>query len=232
MVGEGTVEAAGGQAVIAGWMDKHREMYRRATKHPFVLSIRGGTVDLSSFKRWLEQDYVFVRGFVPFVASVLLKASRESDDETDMETILGGMASLYEELSWFRTEAFKWGLPLLDIIPRRANQDYCRFLRSLEEPEADYTTTMVALWAIETVYQESFSLCLEDGSKTPPELMETCQRWGNAGFRGYCDSLRRIAERRLEMAQAGIQKNAEAAFERVLELEVSFWDMSSGSSPL
>lgn len=102
----------------------------------------------------------------------------------------------------------------------------------MEEPEVDYTTAMVALWAIETVYQESFSLCLEDGSKTPPELMETCQRWGNAGFRGYCDSLRRIAERRLEKAPEGTLKNAEAAFERVLELEVSFWDMSSSGSPL
>lgn len=53
MAGEGTVEAGGVPAVMAGWMDKHREMYRRATKHHFVLSIREGTIDLSSFKRWL-----------------------------------------------------------------------------------------------------------------------------------------------------------------------------------
>ena len=28
-------------------------MYERATRHPFTVSIRDGTIDLSTFKRWL-----------------------------------------------------------------------------------------------------------------------------------------------------------------------------------
>jgi len=35
------------------WMEKHRQMYERATRHPFTVSIRDGTVDMSAFKRWL-----------------------------------------------------------------------------------------------------------------------------------------------------------------------------------
>jgi thiaminase len=34
-------------------MEKHRQMYERATRHPFTVSIREGTVDMSAFKRWL-----------------------------------------------------------------------------------------------------------------------------------------------------------------------------------
>ena len=73
------------------------------------------------------QDYLFVREFVPFVASVLIKACKESDDSSDMEIILGGVASLNDEIAWFKKEASKWGVELSTIVPQKANQDYCRY---------------------------------------------------------------------------------------------------------
>ncbi|KAJ0093442.1 hypothetical protein Patl1_24904 [Pistacia atlantica] len=42
--------------MIDTWLRKHRLLYTGATRHPFILSIRDGTVDLSSFKTWLDQD--------------------------------------------------------------------------------------------------------------------------------------------------------------------------------
>lgn len=73
------------------------------------------------------QDYVFVREFVPFVASVLIKASKESDDSNDMEVILGGLASLNDEIAWFKSEASKWDVPLSNTVVHKANQNYCRY---------------------------------------------------------------------------------------------------------
>lgn len=70
---------------------------------------------------------MFVRAFVPFVASVLLKASKDADDSSDMEIILGGMASLNDEIAWFKKEASKWGVELSAIVPQKANQEYCRY---------------------------------------------------------------------------------------------------------
>ena len=72
------------------------------------------------------QDFLFVRAFVPFVASVLVKACKQSDDSADMEVILGGMASLPDEISWFKREASKWGVPLSDVVPQQTNIEYCR----------------------------------------------------------------------------------------------------------
>lgn len=105
-------------------------------------------------------------------------------------------------------------------------------------PEVEYTVAITAYWAIEAVYQESFAHCLEDGSKTPPELLETCQRWGNPGFGQYCSALRNIVNRRLERASDDqlkeglddVLKKAEVVFLRVLEYEVDFWNMSRGDS--
>jgi len=71
------------------------------------------------------QDYLFVRAFVPFVASVLIKAWKESDESGDMEVILGGVASLEDELSWFKRESSKWGISLSEVVPQQANKKYC-----------------------------------------------------------------------------------------------------------
>ena len=72
------------------------------------------------------QDYLFVRAFVPFAASVLIKAWKESDCRGDMEVILGGVASLEDEISWFKAEANKWGISLSDVVPQPPNKNYYR----------------------------------------------------------------------------------------------------------
>lgn len=92
-------------------------------------------------------------------------------------------------------------------------------------PEVEYTVAITALWLIEAVYHESFAHCLEEGTKTPLELREACERWGNEGFGSYCNTLKKIADRRLEMGSEEVSKKAEVGFLRVLEYEVEFWNM-------
>ncbi|OAY69757.1 Bifunctional TENA2 protein [Ananas comosus] len=225
MEGEGSGD--GVKPRTATWLDKHRPMYDRATRHPFIRSIRDGAVDFASFKRWLAQDYIFVKEFVPFVASVLLNSCRQSDDTSDMEIILGGVASLSDELSWFKTEASRWDVELTGVSPLKANIEYCRFLESFSSAEIDYTVAITTFWAIETVYQDSFSFCIQSGSKTPKELLGTCQRWGSDEFKQYCQSLQKIVDRCLEKAPIDVVEKAEEAFVRVLEHEFDFWNMSS-----
>lgn len=218
-----TLEPAG---IIDSWLRKHQLIYIGATRHPFILSIRDGSVDLYCFKTWLGQDYIFVREFVAFAASVLMKACKESDESSDMEVILGAMAALNDEIRWFKNEASKWEIELSGIAPRKATQDYCRFLESLMGKEVEYAVVITAFWAIESVYQESFAHCLEDGNETPPPLLDTCQRWGNRDFGQYCFSLKKIADRWLKKASGDILKKTEVVLLSVLEHEVAFWNMS------
>lgn len=83
------------------------------------------------------QDYLFVRAFVAFVSSVLLKSCKESSssssssttaNDDDMEVLLGGLAALNDEIAWFKTEASRWGVQLSAIVPQQPNRDYCRFI--------------------------------------------------------------------------------------------------------
>ncbi|KAJ7955220.1 Seed maturation protein PM36 [Quillaja saponaria] len=144
--------------------------------------------------------------------------------------VLIWMASLNDEISWFKREASKCGVPLTDIIPQKTNENYCRFLESLMSPDVEYTVVITAFWAIEAVYQESFAHCLEEDSKIPPELLETCERWGNKGFGEYCQSLERITERQLQKASGDVLTKAEVVLLYVYEHEVEFWNMSSGGT--
>lgn len=94
--------------------------------------------------------------------------------------------------------------------------------------EVEYTAAITALWAIEVVYQQSFAHCLEEGARTPSELKETCQRWGNEEFSRYCSTLQMMADRRLMKATDSELRKIEVTFLRVLEHEVEFWNMSHG----
>uniref|UniRef100_A0A1J3GPJ4 aminopyrimidine aminohydrolase n=1 Tax=Noccaea caerulescens TaxID=107243 RepID=A0A1J3GPJ4_NOCCA len=216
------------RGMIDTWLDKHRSIYTAAIRHAFVVSIRDGSVDLSSFRTWLGQDYLFVRGFVPFVANVLIRAGKESGETSDMEIVLGGLASLNDEIEWFKSEGSKWGVDFSTVVPQKANQDYRRFMEALMSSEVKYSVMMTAFWAIEAVYQESFAHCLEDGNKTPAELTGACHRWGNDGFKQYCSSVKNIAERCQKNASGEALAEAEDALVRVLEHEVAFWEMSRG----
>ncbi|KAJ6322210.1 hypothetical protein OIU77_012141 [Salix suchowensis] len=45
--------------MIDRWVKKHLVLYTGAISHPFILSIRDGTVDFSSFKRWLVRTLFY-----------------------------------------------------------------------------------------------------------------------------------------------------------------------------
>ncbi|KAH9321371.1 hypothetical protein KI387_016010, partial [Taxus chinensis] len=175
-----------------------------------------------------SQDYIFVREFVRFLASVLLKTPKNSTKDIDI--ILGGFVALEQEIAWFRKEALNWEVDLLNCSPQKANQDYCRFLESLMQPDVEYAVIIVAFWTIEVVYCDSFATCLEFDAKTPPLLLEACQRWGNKGFKQYCTSLQQIADKALDNAPRDVQHKAEEAFTQVLRNEIEFWNMSYGDA--
>lgn len=71
-----------------------------------------------------EQDYYFVREFVRFVASLLLKVPRDAPEQ-ELDVILGGLTALESEISWFREEANFWQVFLEGVTPLHSNKEYC-----------------------------------------------------------------------------------------------------------
>ncbi|XP_059309921.1 probable bifunctional TENA-E protein [Lycium ferocissimum] len=115
---------------IQKWLRKHKLQYTAATKHPFVYSIHDGSVDFSSFKKWLEREYVFVKtALAAFAASVLLKAWKESTNSSDVEVMLAGLGYLNDEICWLKKEAPKWHISLTSlVVDHKPVLDYFRYL--------------------------------------------------------------------------------------------------------
>lgn len=53
---------------------------------------------------------------VPFAASVLVKAWKESIDSHDVEVILALLAYMNDEVSWLKQEAPKWHISLTSVV--------------------------------------------------------------------------------------------------------------------
>jgi thiaminase len=208
------------------WLHHNHELYTAATNHTFIASIRDGSIDVINFKHWMEQDYHFVREFVRFVASVLLKVPRDAAEQ-DFDLILGGITALESEIAWFRKEARIWDVLLENVNLLEPNKDYCKYLQELENVETPYAVAVAAFWMIELVYCASFMSCLEEGSKTPFELLSTVKRWGSPEFHDYTLSLQKLADKTLENTSEIEQKQAKEVLVRILELEVKFWDMAT-----
>jgi hypothetical protein len=55
------------------WLRKHRPVYNAATKHPFIRSIRDGTVQIHSFKTWLVSQ-IPLPPFLYFLFFIFVKS--------------------------------------------------------------------------------------------------------------------------------------------------------------
>jgi formylaminopyrimidine deformylase / aminopyrimidine aminohydrolase len=45
----------------------------------------------------------------------------KQEESLDMEIILGGVASISDEISWFKNEGTRWGVDLASVSPLKAN---------------------------------------------------------------------------------------------------------------
>ncbi|XP_059307666.1 probable bifunctional TENA-E protein [Lycium ferocissimum] len=216
---------------IERWLRKHKLQYTAATRHPFVYSIHDGSIDFSSFKKWLEREYVFVRtALAPFAASVLLKAWK-SVDSSDVEVMLVGLGYLNDEICWLKKEAPKWHISLTSVVvDHKPVLDYFRFFERLTSSDVKYAEAVTILWAVASVYHYGFGHCLEEGNNTPEEMKEGCKIWGNESFKQYCQSLENIANARLEEASEEEVSKAEVLILEFLENVVHFWSVSLGET--
>ncbi|KAJ8557574.1 hypothetical protein K7X08_003199 [Anisodus acutangulus] len=217
---------------IERWLRKHKLQYTAATKHPFFYSIHDGSIDSSSFKTWLEREYVCVKSaFAPFAASVLLKARKESTDSSDVEVVLAGLGYLNDEICWLKEEAPKWHISLRSVVvDNKPVLDYFRFFERLTSSDVKYAEAVTILWAVQLVYHNGFGHCLEEGNNTPEEMKEGCKIWGNESFKQYCQSLENIANSRLEEASDEEVSKIEILILEFLENVVHFWSVNLGET--
>ena len=100
-----------------------------------------------------------------------------------------------------------------------------RLLKELEKDTTPYPVAITAFWLIELVYSASFMSCLEEGAKTPFELLSTVKRWGSQEFHQYTLSLKKLADKALENATEAEQNQAKEVRDTSQSITHFYYDM-------
>ena len=199
---------------VTDWMSQHGGAWERAVVHPFLDQCADGTIDPRAFNRWLVQDRLFVLEFTRFAARLV-----QTCPVAHLDTLLGGMGALKDELLWFEAKADERGLTL-DVRPLQACSDYCAFMRGLYK--APYPVQAVGFWAIERAYNEAW----QRPGPMPAPYDEFADRWGNPGFSAYVEQLTAQADEALAATNETERRPAEVIFLDIAGLESRFWQMA------
>lgn len=84
-----------------------------------MTSYCSSAISVYCFSAGCLQDYYYVRGFTPFAGSLLASAP-----DSHLETIVGGIAALTDELAWFKDTAQKRGCDV-SIIGEKPAHGLC-----------------------------------------------------------------------------------------------------------
>ena len=197
----------------ADLISRHPEAWWAATRHPFLDSLRDGTLPVGAFEAWLAQDYLFVGDLLTFQARLLARAPRPAQG-----VIAGGLVAVEDELGWFEDRARERGLQLGNT--RHPTTEAYRSLLGVlgEDP---YPVAVTALWAMERAYLEAW----RSAAPGHPDYWAFVEHWTTPEFAGYVKGLEEAADAALE-ADGVPEERVEAAFLEVAFVERDFWEMA------
>lgn len=182
----------------------HSAAWERATRHPFLLGVRDGTLPAGAFDTWLLQDHHYVGDLLRFQARLLARAPRPAQ-----AVLAAGAVALVEELAWFEELAGRRGIRI--GAPRLpATAAYGQLLERLDA--ADVPTAVAGLWAVERVYLDAWTAAAPGA----PEYAGYVAHWTAPGFAGYVDGLAATAD--------ALGGRHDAVVLEVLDAEVAFWN--------
>ncbi|MEO1593074.1 MAG: TenA family transcriptional regulator, partial [Cyanobacteria bacterium J06632_22] len=174
----------------ANLLSTYAAAWEDATVHPFLIGCQRGDITAQQFNTWLVQDYLFVLAFTRMAARLLAAAP-----DSHLDTLLGGMVALKDELLWFQSKAAERSLDL-NTARQPICQTYCEFMQALA-PQP-YAVQATAFWAIELAYNQGW----QRHSPMPAPYAEFAERWGNPGFTAYVHQLAQQADQALAKADA------------------------------
>ena len=186
----------------------------RQLAHPTVAGIASGDLDPACFRRWLEQDYVFLLDYV----RVFARLAWQAPDDHLGDLVDLAHATFHGELELHRSLAAGFGADLAGATAGSACAAYTRFLL---DAAADYGVGLAALypcmWGYSTLGQR-LSTSPGAGGRYGPWI----ETYADPGFAA-------LAHRIGEMLDEAAPDRAAAtdAFLAGMDHELAFWDVPS-----
>ncbi|MDS1270024.1 transcriptional regulator [Lipingzhangella sp. LS1_29] len=185
---------------------------RAQLEHPTVAGIRRGDLPETSFRSWLEQDYLFLLDYVRVFSRLAWQAPAEHlGDLVDL-----AHATWHEELDLHRSLAAEFHADLEGAQKAAPCRAYTDFLLT---SAANYAEGLVALYPCMWGYSSLGQILAED----PPEDTRYRTWIDTYADPGFAELTQRIAQM---IDECEIDRDrARALFEEGMRHELEFWNL-------
>ena len=188
--------------------------------HPFLRMTADGSIADETFKAWIQQDYIFVREAIPFVAVLLAKAPVHL-----RPVFIEILAGLDRELDLFRKNASTHGVSLENVLPSPTCYAYCQFLLATAHSRC-FAESFVVLYGAEKAYLDSW-MQVKNSLKVESPWQEFIDNWTNEAFHQFVDWLGKTLDELAAGKPEDELQRMEELFLTTARYEYLFWEMAA-----
>jgi len=194
-------------------------VWKEVREHRFLAETAAGTIPPDVFARWMQQDYLFVREAIPFLAILLAKAPG-----TLRRPLGESLAALFRELELFERLAREHQVALEGIGMLPTCHAYVQFLLATAYGRS-FPEAFAVLYAAEKAYLDAWTWVKEQQQAASP-WQAFIEQWTNPAFREYVQWLGQTLDALAEGASETMRAAMRELFLLTARYEVRFWDMA------
>lgn len=199
------------------WEAQHR--------HPFVLGIGDGSLDLERFKLWIRQDYLFL---VEYTRLLALGAARAPDLEAMRRFAELARATAEEEMELHRSYASELGIEAGELERERmapTTRGYTDFLVRTGAT-GDYAELLAALLPCMWGYSEIGQRLAERGLPADERYSKWIEVYASNEFAELAGWCRALTDRAGAALSPAARERTAEAFLTSSRYELAFWEMA------
>jgi thiaminase len=200
-------------------LDDASHIWKALINHPFLLQTADGTISDDTFKTWMQQDYIFVREAIPFIAILLAKGPL--DLRKNFIQIING---LNQELDLFEKNAQQKGIDLGSVQAAPKCHAYIQFLMNTAY-NLSFEEGFTVLYAAEKAYLDSWMVVKKNLVSESP-WTEFINNWTSDAFQQYVNWLSETLNNLIVGKEEKDLVRLHEIFNMTGRYELLFWDMA------
>ena len=201
-----------------------RPIWQAQLAHPFVAGIGDGSLEIERFKRWVVQDYLYLKEF----ARVFAWAAAKADRLEAMSWYASALdLTLNTEMGLHRAYAARFGLAEADLEAAPmwpTTRAYTDFLVRTAA-DGDQAELVAALLPCAWGYVHLAGQLAARPAPADPRYAEWISQYASAEFAAAADWLRAEMDRLAEGASAAKRQRLVELFVTSSRYEWQFWEM-------
>jgi thiaminase len=195
------------------------DLWKVILEHPFLTLTAENKIPDHTFRTWMQQDYLFVREAIPFMAVMLAKSPVQL-----RSNFIEIMVGLDKELELFRKNARDHGISLDNIYPAPTSHAYIQFLMNTAYRQT-FEEGFTVLYTAEKIYLDSW-MQVKNNLKGKSPWQEFIDNWTSEGFRQYVDWLAETLDQLVQDKAEGELEVIRDLFRTTARYEYLFWEMA------